>query len=76
MSWEIRILSNGLFERKERVRACLWRGVDGESRGREGSEVKGESVSFFLLLVTDAFLDPMTSQSSPSLPLSIIRVAL
>ena len=46
MIWEIRILSNGLLERKERVCVFLWGGVDGESRGREGSEVKGESVSF------------------------------
>ena len=41
----------------------------------KGKEVKGESVSFFLLLVTDAFLDPMTSQSLPFFPLSSIRVA-
>ena len=52
-----------------------WMG--GVSRGREGSEVKGESVSFFsFFLVADAFLDPMTSQSLPFFPLSIIRVAL
>ena len=46
----------------------LWEGVNEGSRGREGSEVKGESVSFFsfLLLVADALLDPMTSQSCPS----------
>ena len=58
MIWEIRILSNGLLERKERVCVFLWGGVDGESRGREGSEVKGESVSFSLLLVRMHFSIP------------------
>ena len=49
----------------------------GGSRGREGSEVKGESVSFFFFSsCADAFLDPMTSQSLPFFPLSSIRVAL
>ena len=38
MIWEIRILSNRLFERKERVCVFLWEGVDEGSREREGSE--------------------------------------
>ena len=47
--------------REKRVFVCFcgeeWMGVGG-SREREGSEVKGESVSFFLLLVRMHFSIP------------------
>ena len=46
MIWEIRILSNGLLRRKERVCVLLWEGVD-EGKGKE---VRGESASFFFLV--------------------------
>ena len=52
-------------------------GRSGWGLGAAG-KVKGESVSFFFFSSScaDAFLDPMTSQSLPFFPLSIIRVAL
>ena len=59
MIWEIRILSNGMFERKERV-FMFFVGRSGWGLGAagKGKEVKGESVSFFLLLVRMHFSIP------------------